>query len=67
MATPQTLEFLQTTIQKTHNWLNEYMQHTGREDEAKAWHSMRAVLHALRDRLTVAEAGSSQCAVAYLP
>ncbi len=51
----QTLDFLQTTVQKTHEWLIDFMQHTGRQDELKAWQMVRAVLHVLRDRLTTAQ------------
>lgn len=43
------------TIQKTYVWLRELMNYMGWEDEYKAYHGLRAVLHALRDRLTIDE------------
>lgn len=57
MSQAQTLSFLQSSVQTTHEWLSELMEHTGRDDEPKAWAMLRAVLHVLRDRLTV-----EQCA-----
>jgi uncharacterized protein (DUF2267 family) len=48
---------LDASIQKTHQWLLEFMDHTGRRDEEKAWQMMRGVLRVLRDRLTI-----EQCA-----
>ena len=51
------LEIFDTTLQKTHVWLNEVMQELGWEDERpRAYQALRTVLHALRDRLTVEEA-----------
>jgi uncharacterized protein (DUF2267 family) len=49
-------EIFQRTLQQTHEWLHELMRELGWKDEEKARHALRAVLHALRDRLTVAEA-----------
>ena len=57
MSTSVKMAFLQTSLQKTRDWVAEFMEHTGRKDEQKAWQMMRAVLHVLRDRLTV-----EQCA-----
>jgi uncharacterized protein (DUF2267 family) len=57
MVETRTLEFLQAPMQTTQEWLGEFMEHTGRKDDQKAWQMMRAVLHVLRDRLTV-----EQCA-----
>ena len=57
MSQIQELHFLQAPYQKTHEWLMELMAHTGRQDEQKAWQMLRAVLHILRDRLTI-----EQCA-----
>jgi len=46
-----------TTIQETQIWLKEIMQDGGAmTDEHKAYAGLRAVLHHLRDRLTVDEA-----------
>jgi len=43
-----------TTIQKTHVWLNELMSDLDwQERPHKAYLALRTVLHALRDRLTV--------------
>lgn len=51
------LEIFDTTLQKTHLWLNDVMQELGWENERpKAYLALRTVLHALRDRLTVQEA-----------
>jgi uncharacterized protein (DUF2267 family) len=49
------LEVFDTTLHKTHAWLKEIMQALGTEDRHKAYLALRAVLHALRDRLTVEE------------
>ncbi len=51
------IEAFDTTLQKTHVWLNELMQEMGWEGERhKAYLGLRCVLHALRDRLTIEEA-----------
>ena len=50
------LEIFSNTVQKTHIWLRELMQELDWDDEHKAYLALRAVLQALRDRLTVAEA-----------
>src|SRR5689334_7840642 len=50
------LKVFDTTVQKTHRWLNELMQLLGWGDKEKAYLALRATLHALRDRLTVEEA-----------
>ena len=44
------------TLQKTSRWLNEVMDETGVENTQQAYSALRAVLHAIRDRLTVDEA-----------
>jgi uncharacterized protein (DUF2267 family) len=41
--------------QATH-WLKDMMKELQTEDQERAWHALRAGLHALRDRLTVEEA-----------
>jgi uncharacterized protein (DUF2267 family) len=43
------------TLQKTNIWLKEIMDDLG-PDRQRAYHAPRAVLHTLRDRLTVEEA-----------
>ena len=50
------LDVFDTTLQKTSVWLNEIMAELGSEDRHLAYLALRATLHALRDRLTVAEA-----------
>ena len=45
------------TAQKTNVWLNDIMKELDWQDNPqKAYHALRTVLHALRDRLTVEEA-----------
>lgn len=43
-------------VEITNVWLNEIMNELGWEDRHRAYYGLRAVLHALRDRLTVNEA-----------
>jgi uncharacterized protein (DUF2267 family) len=49
------LEVFDTTLHKTHRWLNELMLIMGWQDRHRAYLAMRVTLHALRDRLTVEE------------
>jgi uncharacterized protein (DUF2267 family) len=49
------LEVFDKTIQTTNLWLNEIGQELG-PDRHRCYHALRAVLFALRDRLTVEEA-----------
>ncbi len=49
-------EVFETTLQKTNIWLKEISDLLHWDDHQKAYHGLRAVLHALRDRLPVAEA-----------
>jgi uncharacterized protein (DUF2267 family) len=49
------LEVFDQTLQKTNIWLKEITEHLG-PDRQRAYHALRAVLHTLRDRLTVEEA-----------
>jgi len=44
------------SVETTHIWLNELAAGLGSEDPQYAYRVLRAVLHALRDRLTVNEA-----------
>jgi uncharacterized protein (DUF2267 family) len=46
----------ETTIHTTNEWIGELEQELGRRDRQQAYRIMRAVLMALRDRLTVEEA-----------
>lgn len=45
-----------TTVHKTNEWLTSIMQRLGWDDRYRAWSALRAVLHVLRDRLTLDEA-----------
>lgn len=46
-----------STLQTTHTWLNEVCEELRWErDQHRAYHALRAVLHALRDRLHPEEA-----------
>ena len=49
------LEVFDTTVHKTNAWLKRLMEIQGWEDRRLAYLGLRAVLHALRDRLTVEE------------
>src|SRR5262249_8945344 len=40
-----------STLQTTNIWLNDLMNRLGWTDRQRAYHALRAVLHALRDRL----------------
>ena len=44
---------IQHSVEKTHIWLNEVAEELGDGDRQYAYRALRAVLHALRDRLTV--------------
>jgi uncharacterized protein (DUF2267 family) len=49
-------EVFETTLQKTNLWVKEVSDLLHWDDHHKAYHGLRAVLHALRDRLPVPEA-----------
>jgi uncharacterized protein (DUF2267 family) len=49
-------EVFDTTLQKTNLWVKEVSDALHWDDHHKAYHGLRAVLHALRDRLPVPEA-----------
>jgi uncharacterized protein (DUF2267 family) len=44
-----------STIHTTNTWLKELMEELGLKDRHQAYHALREVLHALRDRLPVNE------------
>lgn len=44
---------IERSVEKTHIWLNEIAAELGVEDRQYAYRALRAVLHTLRDRLTV--------------
>jgi uncharacterized protein (DUF2267 family) len=48
------LEVFDTTVQTTNRWLKEIMETTG-PNRRRAYHVLTAVLHTLRDRLTINE------------
>ncbi len=50
------LKVFDSTIQTTNIWLDEIMKDLGWKDRHRAYHALRAVLHTLRDRLSVDEA-----------
>jgi len=47
---------IERAVHTTNIWLKELMEELGWEDREQAYHALGAVLHALRDRLTVVEA-----------
>ncbi|MDG5816301.1 DUF2267 domain-containing protein [Chitinispirillales bacterium ANBcel5] len=50
------LESFDTAVQKADIWLKEIMQEMGVDSRRRAYGALRAVLHSLRDRLTLDEA-----------
>jgi len=46
---------IERAVHTTNTWLKELMEELGWEDRQRTYHALGAVLHALRDRLTVAE------------
>jgi uncharacterized protein (DUF2267 family) len=50
------LEIIDTTVQKTYEWLRDVREELHTEDNHQAYQALRAVLHSLRDRLPVEEA-----------
>ncbi len=51
-----TIQAFERTVQKTNLWLHEIADELKWEDRQRAYVALCAVLHALRNRLTVAEA-----------
>ena len=49
------IDVFDTTVQKTHDWLNELGGVLGTENKRLLYRALRSTLHALRDRLTVDE------------
>jgi uncharacterized protein (DUF2267 family) len=47
---------IERAVHTTNTWLKELTEELGWDDREQAYHALGAVLHALRDRLTVAEA-----------
>jgi uncharacterized protein (DUF2267 family) len=53
------MEAFDSTLQTTNVWLNDISERLGwTEDHHRAYHALRAVLHALRDRLPVDQAAA---------
>ena len=59
------IKIFDTTLQKTFVWLNAIMDETGVENSQQAYSALRAVLHAIRDRLMVDEAIAFRCTTSY--
>jgi uncharacterized protein (DUF2267 family) len=51
-----TVDVFEHTIEITHTWLHDLMDRLGWQDKHRAYMALRAVLHALRDRLSVDDA-----------
>lgn len=47
---------IEATVHTANVWIKELAQELGWDDRQRTYHALRAVLHALRDRLTVDEA-----------
>ena len=47
---------IESSIHTTNTWLKELMEELGWDDRQRAYRALAVVLHALRDRLSVAEA-----------
>ncbi len=56
--TQTSLAAFDNTLQTTNIWLNDILERLGWEDQHRAYHALRAVLHALRDRLPVDQAAA---------
>ena len=54
--TQTTVAAIESTVTKTHTWLQELAEIGRFTDESQAYSALRAALHAIRDRLTVDEA-----------
>lgn len=54
--TTKTISTFESTLQTTNGWLHELNEKLGRDDPQQAYRILRAVLMALRDRLTIEEA-----------
>lgn len=50
------IDIVDTTVQKTYEWLGELRDELHMEDSQVAYHALKAVLHCLRDRLSVEDA-----------
>ena len=50
------LPVFESTLQTSYGWLNDLMEELGWTDRHRAYQALRAVLHSVRNRLTVDEA-----------
>jgi uncharacterized protein (DUF2267 family) len=50
------LDVFDSTIQRTNTWLKELMQELNWSDHRKTYFALRAVMHAVRDHLSVTDA-----------
>jgi uncharacterized protein (DUF2267 family) len=51
--TTNRVDIIDRSVEKTHIWLNELAAELGTEDRKYAYRVLRAVLHAVRDRLAI--------------
>jgi uncharacterized protein (DUF2267 family) len=58
IMTHSVMEVFDSTVQLTNTWLHDLMERMGWLDQHRAYHALRAVLHALRDRLTVEQSAA---------
>ncbi len=56
--TQTSLAAFDSTLQTTNIWLNDVLERLGWQDHHHAYQALRAVLHALRDRLPVDQAAA---------
>jgi len=56
--TQSSLAPFDSTIQTTNIWLKDILERLGWQETHRAYHALRAVLHALRDRLVVDQAAA---------
>ena len=56
--TQTSLAPFESTLQTTNIWLNDVLGLLGWQEHHRAYHALRAVLHALRDRLPVDQAAA---------
>lgn len=50
-----TVSSFDRTVEKTNLWLTDLMRELDWDDHDRAYHALRAVLHTLRDRLSISE------------
>ena len=56
MTTREHVDIIGRSVEKTNIWLRDTAFELGTEDRRESYRALRAVLHALRDRMTVDEA-----------